>query len=258
MSDMKVVASQSGGVATLLIQRPQRRNALDYETMELLVSNLEALAAMPAVKAIVIAGAGDYFCAGGDLSGLIGEGFLAQHRGRAGYARLLKGIEDCPKPTIAKVHGDCIGGGVGLALACDLVIAAEAARFKLPEIKLGLFPMMVMAVLLKNLPRKKALELMFTGGAIDAPQALEYGMISRVAARDELDQATEELAERIASFSGATLRLGKEAYLACQGMGRDEAMDYLHTMLTIAANTEDAVEGVSAFFAKRKPEWKEA
>ena len=254
---MTVEFSQQGRVGTLLINRPERRNALDSATLQLLVDNLGALAQMDSVSCVIITGAGDKcFCAGGDLSSISGGSFLDQHNGRSGYMKLLQAMDAFPKPLIARVNGMVRGGGVGLALACDMIIATEDSDFGTPEIKLGLFPMMVMALMVRNLPRKKAMELMFTGGKVSATEAKELGMINVVVPREELDKATQSMAETISGYSPAIVQLGKEAFLNMQGMPYKEALQYLQGMLTIAVNTEDAMEGISAFMSKRSPEWK--
>jgi enoyl-CoA hydratase len=254
---MSVEYSQKGAVGTLMINRPKRRNALDSETLKLLVENLDALSKLDTVSVVVVTGAGDKcFCAGGDLSSIAGGNFLDQHNGRSGYLELLTALERFPKPLIARVNGLVMGGGFGLALACDMIVATESADFGTPEIKLGLFPMMVMALMIRNLPRKKAMELMYTGGKISAVEARDLGMVNLVVAHSELDSAVEGLASKVASFSPAILRLGKEAFSNMQGMPYREALQYLHGMLTLTVNTDDAMEGISAFLSKRSPEWK--
>lgn len=254
---MTVEFSQKGRVGTLLINRPERRNALDSETLRLLVENLDALSQLDTISCVIITGSGDKcFCAGGDLSSISGGSFLDQHNGRSGYMNLLQAMERFPKPLIARVNGMVRGGGVGLALACDMVVATDDSDFGTPEIKLGLFPMMVMALMLRNMPRKKAMELMFTGGKVSAKEARDLGMINLVVPRSELDNATHKVANTISGYSPAIVQLGKEAFLNMQGMPYKEALQYLQGMLTIAVNTEDAMEGISAFLSKRSPEWK--
>ena len=254
---MTVEFSQQGSVGTLLINRPERRNALDSNTLRLLVENLTALSQLDTVSCVIITGAGEKcFCAGGDLSSISGGSFFDQHNGRSGYLNLLQAMEQFPKPLIARINGMVRGGGVGLALACDMIVATDDSDFGTPEIKLGLFPMMVMALMLRNLPRKKAMELMFTGGKVSAEEARDLGMINLVVPRSELDSATMAMAETIGSYSPAIVQLGKEAFQNMQGMPYKEALNYLHGMLTLAVNTEDAMEGISAFLSKRPPEWK--
>lgn len=254
---MSVVLTQKDAVARMMIDREPRRNALDSATLELMIKHIHELNSQAEVAVLVMTGAGEKcFCAGGDLSGLTGGGFLSQHEGRSSYMKLLKALHETPKLTVARVRGDALGGGLGLAMACDLVLAAETARFGTPEIKVGLFPMMVMALLLRNMPRKKAMEIMFTGGKITAAQAEDWGMINHCWPVEDFDAKVEALLEQVSGFSPAILRLGKEAFINMQGMAYGDSLSYLHGMLTLAANTEDAVEGVTAFLQKRRPEWK--
>jgi enoyl-CoA hydratase len=254
---MTVEFSQKGAVGTLTINRPERRNALDSETLQLFVENLDVIANLDTVSVLIITGAGDKcFCAGGDLTSIAGSSFIDQHNGRSGYLELLQAMDRFPKPSIARINGLVRGGGLGLTLACDMVVSREDTDFGTPEIKLGLFPMMVMALMLRNMPRKKAMELMFSGGKVSANEARDLGMINQVVPASELDSAVNALADRIAGYSPAILKLGKDAWGNMQGMPYRESLQYLHGMLTLAVNTEDAMEGISAFLGKRTPEWK--
>lgn len=254
---MTIEFSQQGSIGTLLINRPERRNALDSETLRLFIENLDALAKLDSISCVIITGAGDKcFCAGGDIGSITTGSFLDRHENRRGYMDMLLAIDRFPKPLIARVNGLVRGGGVGLALACDMVVATDDSDFGTPEIKLGLFPMMVMALMLRNLPRKKAMEMMFTGEKLTAQEALNFGMINAVVPRADLNNATLSLAETISGYSPTILQLGKEAFINMQGMPYRESLQYLQGMLTIAVNTEDAMEGISAFLSKRTPEWK--
>ncbi len=145
---------------------------------------------------------------------------------------------------------------MGLALACDLVVARESAGFGTPEINVGLFPFMIMALIYRNVPRKKANEMILLGDRMTAHEALEAGLVNRVVADDEFQATVDEVAGRLAAKSPALMRLGKDAMFRQQDMALHDALEYLHAQLTIALSTEDVVEGVSAFFEKREPEWK--
>jgi enoyl-CoA hydratase/carnithine racemase len=246
-----------GPAAWITIDRDAKRNALDRATLEGLGRALDLAAASPEVRAIVLTGAGSKaFCAGGDLSSMQADGFLAKHEGRGRYVELLEKIERSPKPIVARVNGDALGGGLGLALACDIVVAAEHASFGTPEVKVGLFPMMISAVILRNVPRKKAFELCLTGGKLSAADAVRWGLANKVVAAADLDTATDELTTELAKKSPAVLRIGREALQMASGMSYRESLHYLKTMLTVNANLDDAVEGVTAFLQKRDPEWK--
>jgi enoyl-CoA hydratase/carnithine racemase len=178
------------------------------------------------------------------------------HGDRRGFLTLFRAMREVGKPIIARVQGHCLAGGLGLMVACDLAVAGERATFGTPEIKRGLFPMMIMALIFRNVGRKKGMELILTGERIDAHEAERIGLINRVVADDELDQAVLELASRIASYSPAILKLGRDAFYAQDDLPLEKALDYLHTQLTLNTMTEDAAEGVMAFFQKREPQWK--
>jgi enoyl-CoA hydratase len=162
----------------------------------------------------------------------------------------------CGKPVIARVNGHALAGGFGLAAACDIVIAADTATFGAPEVKVGLWPMMITAVLQRAVPHKVALELMMTGRRIDAAEAQRIGIVSRVVPLADLDGAIDETVEALAALSPAVLRMGKDAFYAVEDLGFDAALDHLHNGLTATAMTEDAAEGVAAFLQKRAPEWR--
>ncbi len=245
-------------VATLTIDRPQRRNALSRAVVVGLTQQIQALGEDPDVGVIVITGAGEKtFCAGGDLGDQVGDaGPLGMHHDRGAFVELLRAQRSSTRPLIARVNGHALGGGFGLALGCDLVVASENATFGMPEIKVGLFPMMIMAVVSRNIGRKAATELMLTGERISAEKAIEYGIANRAVPAHELDATVDALADRIAGFSPAILRLGREAFYRTQDMGFDEALYSLQAMLTVNALSEDTAEGVTAFFSGRKPEWK--
>jgi enoyl-CoA hydratase/carnithine racemase len=243
--------------AWLTIDREAKRNSLDPATLEGLKRGVEMACATDDVHVIVLTGAGEKaFCAGGDLSSMQGEGFLARHEGRSTYVGVLEAFERSTKPVVGRLNGDALGGGLGLALACDVVVAAQHAQLGTPEVKLGLFPFMISALILRNFPRKKAYELCFTGGKISSEEAARWGIVNRVVPASELDVATGEVVAELAKKSPAVLRLGREALAMMQGMNYRESLHYLKTMLTLNANLEDAMEGVSAFLGKREPEWK--
>lgn len=258
MTDELIKIERDDTVATVTIDREQRRNALSQQTVEQLSDAFEGLGDDEQLRAIVLTGAGDKaFSSGGDLGDQqAGGGPLGMHKGRAKFADLLIAMNRCPKPIIARVNGKALGGGFGLVLNCDLAVAASDAQFGTPEIKVGLFPMMITAVIQRNLHRKHALELMLTGQRIDAQRALEIGVVNRVAKEGELDAAVDELVGRVASFSPAILGLGRQAFYDTQDMGFEQALRALQSELTINTLAEDAAEGIMAFLGKREPEWK--
>lgn len=255
MGDVKIEKNE--GLATITIAREERRNALSSGVVEELIGALEDLGVDDDVRVIVLTGAGDKaFCAGGDISDMSPEdGMLAMHHKRGRFADLMVAMHDCHKPIIGRINGQALGGGFGLALNCDICVSSEDALFGTPEIKLGLFPMMIMAVIVRNIGRKAAMELMLTGSRIDAQRALEMGVVNRVVPADNLDDAVSELADRISGFSPAILRLGRQAFYDTQDMGFEESLRHLHGQLTINTMTEDASIGVMAFMSKSTPEW---
>jgi enoyl-CoA hydratase/carnithine racemase len=246
-------------VARITMNRPESRNALSPEVMAGLDTGLARAKADTDVRVAVLTGAGDKaFCAGGDLggSGFQGKGFTDRHHDRRAFADLFRSLNRLGKPVIARVRGHCLAGGFGLALGCDLVVASDDSSFGTPEVKRGLFPMMIMATIFRNVGRKKGLELILTGDRIDAHEALRFGLVNHVVPAEQLDAKVDELAGKIAAMSPAVVRLGRDAFYAMSDMGFDEALTYLQSMLTINVGTEDAVEGIQAFLEKRDPVWK--
>src|SRR5581483_10618944 len=199
MEEREVRYEVTGAQARLTIDREAARNALSPAVVSGLIECIGKAEADPAVRAVVLTGAGDrVFCAGGDLGGMSGEGFLAGHDGRRGYGQLLMRIQSCSKPTVARINGHALAGGLGLVLACDLAVASDAAGFGTPEIDRGLFPMMMMALLQRHLGRKRALQLVLLGERMTAAQALEWGIVNQVVPAAQLDTATAALAEKLA------------------------------------------------------------
>lgn len=243
--------------ATITLDDPDRRNPLSTETMGRLAEAIAAGASDPEIRVIVITGAGDRaFSAGGDLAGGFVDDPLALHEARGAFAGLLLALRGAGKPTLARVNGHALAGGFGLAAACDIVIAVEEATFGTPEINVGLWPMMITAVLQRSMPARAALELMMTGRRIDAAEARDLGVVSRVVPGAGLDAAVDETVAALASKSAAVLRLGRDAFYAVQDMDIETALRHLQNGLTAVALTEDATEGVAAFIEKRSPEWK--
>ena len=171
------------------------------------------------------------------------------------YARLLKQMARCGKPLVARVNGPCLAGGMGLMLSCDVVIARNDAYFCTPEVNVGIFPMMVGALLYRNLPRKKAVDMVLTGRKIPAPKAECMGMITRAVEPDQLDVEVEDTLKMLVSKSPIGTRIGKEAFRVMSDMPFDAAVDYLCEALGRVMSTQDAVEGMTAFLQKRPPKF---
>ncbi|GMQ85799.1 MAG: enoyl-CoA hydratase-related protein [Acidimicrobiia bacterium] len=247
----------SGGRATITIDDPERRNPLSNAAMAEMAAAIHEVCADDAVRVIVITGAGeDVFSAGGDLSGGFVDAPLAGHGDRAALPELFRAMRRCDQPVVARVNGHAYGGGLGLVAASDLAICAEHARLGTPEITVGLWPMVITAVLKPLVPRRALFEMMLTGRRFDAAEAQRLGLVNRVAAADELDAAVDDLVEQLSANSPAVMALGKRAFYAVEDMDLDTALDYLHHGLTAVASTEDAAEGIEAFLDKRPPEWR--
>jgi enoyl-CoA hydratase/carnithine racemase len=252
-----VLFTVAEGVATLTINRPERRNALSWEVVDQLRARVGEAKAAPEVRVVVLTGAGDKaFSAGADLSGMAeGAGFLDLHSARGEMARLFHDLWTLGKPTIARVRGYALAGGFGLALTCDLVVAAEDAQFGTPEINVGLWPFMITVPLCRSMPPKKALELMMTGRRVDAHEAEVLGFVTRVVPVAELDDTVASLASSLAAKSPAVMRLGRDAFYAVWDANAADALALLHSQLTLTTLTEDAKEGIAAFAEKRAPRW---
>ena len=256
MDQREVRYEVEGGTARLTIDREAARNALSPLVVQQLIEGLERADSDSAVRCVVLTGAGQkVFCAGGDLGGMTGDGFLSGHEGRRGYGLLLQKFQQVKKPTIARVNGHALAGGIGLVLACDLAVASADAGFGTPEIDRGLFPMMLMALLQRHLGRKRALEMVLTGDRLTAQQAMEWGLVNRVVAASELDVATKTLADKLAGKSQAILGLGRRAFFTAEDLPLGQAVEFLASQLSLNVLTEDAAEGVTAFLEKRPAKW---
>lgn len=255
---MDVLYERSGHVATVTINRPEARNAMNGSVLAGLRGAIGRARDDDLARVVVMTGAGDRaFCAGADLkSAITTAGALESHHERALLADLFIEMAGLGKPVIARVNGHALAGGFGLAMACDIVVAADSATFGTPEINVGLWPMMISAVLIRAMPPKVALELMMTGRRVDAGEALQLGFVNRVVPLADLDAAVEEVAGELGSKSPALMRLGRDSFYTILGMDFHSALRHLQSMLTITTLAEDSAEGVRAFAEKRPPVWK--
>jgi len=253
----EVLCEVADGVATLTINRPDRRNAMSWSVLRSLRGHLADIRDDPAARVVVLTGAGDRaFCAGADLGGMAeGAGYLDLHDARGELAGFFRDLWELGKPTIARVRGYALAGGMGLALSCDLVIAADDAQFGTPEIDVGLWPYMITIPLVRSMPPKKALELMMTGRRVTAAEAATIGFVTQVVPVAELDDAVAALAENLASKPPGVLRLGRDSFYATWDLAAADALRLLHPMLTVTTGSEDAAEGIAAFLEKRPPNW---
>jgi 3-hydroxypropionyl-coenzyme A dehydratase len=248
----------SDGVATVMLDNPEKRNMLSGQMLAELVDAIKAARDSEEVRAVVLTGAGDKaFCAGADLGGFAADLPLVQkHFASDLFLEFFRLMPRLGKPSLCAVNGHVLAGGMGLALSCDLVIAKEGATFGTPEINVGAFPYMIMAIIYRNVPRKKVNEMMLLGERLSAEQAVEYGLANKVVAAGEFDAAVADWAGKLASKSPVLMRLGHDAMYRQQDMAVDEALEFLRSQLSLTFSTEDIVEGVSAFFEKREPQWK--
>jgi len=246
------------GVATIALDQPDTRNALSDELLDELIAAFEDARADPAVHCVVLTSTHErIFSAGANLGGFAADVPLAhKHFGTERFPRLFRTIGELGKPTICAANGHVLAGALGIALACDLILAREGARFGTPEINVGVFPFMIMALIYRNVPRKKTNELLLLGEQISAAEAERIGIVNKVFAPDEFEAGVREWAEKLAGKSPLVMRLGKDAMFRQQDMAFFDALDFLRSQLTIAFSTEDIQEGVKAFFEKREPEWK--
>jgi len=242
------------GIARFTINRESRRNAISLDAIALFLKHLDEASADPDVRVVSITGAGEKaFCSGADLTGAV-DGKI--ERGFKNYADLLKKLAGYPKPVLARVNGACMAGGMGLMLACDIVIAKDDAAFGTPEVNVGLWPMMIGALIYRNVLRKKAMEMVLLGERLSAAQALELGLITRSVPSDKLDDEVEHVLQSLAAKSPIGMKIGKEAFYAMGDMPFENAIDFLCGKIAEVAATEDAAEGITAFIEKRKPVFK--
>jgi enoyl-CoA hydratase len=258
VAEKELLYEVSDGVATLTLNRPDQRNALNAELLTQLVEGVKAARDDDAVRAVVLTGAGDkVFCAGADLGGFAADVALVEkHFASDLFLEFFRLMPRLGKPSLCAANGHVLAGGMGLALSCDLLIAKEGARFGTPEINVGAFPYMIMAIIYRNVPRKKVNEMMLLGEQISAEDAVTFGLANKVVPADEFEAAVDEWAAKLASKSPVLMRLGHDAMYRQQDMALDDALEFLRSQLSLTFSTEDIQEGVKAFFEKREPDWK--
>jgi enoyl-CoA hydratase/carnithine racemase len=245
-------------VATIELDAPETRNALADAVLDELLDAFAAAKADPAVRVVVLASTHPTtFSSGGNLREFTAPAPLAEkHAATDRFPRLFRAIGDLGKPTLCAAGGHVLAGALGLALACDLIVAKEGATFGTPEINVGVFPFMIMALIYRNVPRKATNELLLLGERIDAHEARRLGIVNRVVPADEFDAVVADWAGRLAAKSPLMMRLGKDAMFRQMDLPFAEALELLHHNLTLAFSTEDLQEGVAAFMEKRPPEWR--
>lgn len=255
MTDLEYMIK--GPVAWITIDREKQGNTISPEATRLFLDYLDRAEADPETRAVCITARGRrVFCSGADLGGAM----QAEPEEKAGlfarYAGLLARISRFPKPTLARINGHCLAGGTGFMLACDLVIARDDVLFGTPEVNVGLFPMMIGALIFRNVLRKKAMEMILLGEKLSAAQALDMGMVTRVCPESSFDREVDAVLAALTAKSPIGLRLGKQAFNAVEGMALEPALTRLAESLQAVAATRDAAEGIRAFMEKRQPVFK--
>ena len=254
----KIKLEVADGVATITLDDPETRNALSDQLLTELLDALRAVKEDDDARVVVLASSHEkVFSAGGNLGGFAADAPTAHKYFATGlFPQVFIELGELGKPSIVAASGHVLAGSLGIALACDLIVAKDTAGFGTPEINVGLFPFMIMALIYRNVPRKKTTEMLLLGDRLTAEEAREAGIVNKVVPAEEFDAAVAEWAQKLASKSPLVMKLGKDAMWRQLDMPLMDALDYLRSQLTIELQTEDAIEGVTAFFEKREPEWK--
>ena len=251
-----ILVEADGPVARVTMNRPDKRNALSLAHMRELADCLRAIGEAREAHVVVLAGNGPAFCAGHDLSEMIGRDPEAYRRIFDVCCELMETVQAIPQPVIGQVHGVATAAGCQLAATCDLVVASEEARFATPGVRIGLFCSTPMVALSRAIGRKKAMEMLLTGDFISAKAALAEGLVNRVVPAGELEAETRRLAEKICEASPLVVGVGKQAFYRQVEMPVEQAYAYTKEIMSFNASFADAQEGMCAFLEKRKPEWK--
>ncbi|MEO8745014.1 MAG: enoyl-CoA hydratase-related protein [Candidatus Dormiibacterota bacterium] len=254
----QVLVAVERNVATVTLNRPEQRNPLSGAMLRDLAAAFRWCRQAEEVRAVVLTGAGDRaFCAGADLSSFNGTMTdLERHRSRELFIDLFEVMEELGKPIVGRINGHALAGGLGLACSCDLLVSTDTATFGTPEINIGIWPMMIQAILARNLPRKILLEMEMLGDRWTATQMQSFGVINRVVRHDQLDLAVKDITDKLVKKSPIALRLGRDSFYHQQDMEFRAALTYLHSQFTLVTLTEDSKEGIKAFFEKREPDFK--
>lgn len=250
-----ILVESDGPITTVVMNRPEKRNALSVAHMLELTACLKAIAEQRSAAVVILRGNGPVFCAGHDLGEMVGQSPEDYRRIFAICTDLMETIQGIPQPVIAQVHGVATAAGCQLVATCDLAVAAEDARFATPGVKIGLFCSTPMVALSRAIGRKQAMEMLLTGAFISAQQALDFGLVNRVVPSSELETTTRGLAEQIASASQLVVGIGKQAFYRQLDMPQPQAYDYASEVMAFNATFADAQEGMCAFLEKRKPSW---
>ena len=251
-----ILFEMDGAMAHVTMNRPEKRNALSLAHMQELIDCLKSVGESKEAQIVVLGGNGPAFCAGHDLSEMVGRDPEFYRHLFDVCCELMETIQAIPQPVIARVHGVATAAGCQLAATCDLVVAAEEARFATPGVKIGLFCSTPMVALSRAVGQKKAMEMLLTGDFISAEEALAEGLVNKVVPSEELEAETEKLAGKIAEASPLVVGVGKRAFYRQIEMPVEQAYAYTKEVMSFNASFADAQEGICAFLEKRKPEWK--
>jgi enoyl-CoA hydratase/carnithine racemase len=254
----EIRCERKGSALWIWIDREDRRNAINPAVIAGIHEAVQGAMADRELRALVLSGVGTKaFCAGADLSKGTDTFQAMPDEPTTDFGRLARAVKSLGIPLIARVNGDCVAGGMGLLALCDLAIASDQARFGLPEVKVGVFPMQVLVLLRSQMHARHINELCLTGKLIGAARALDMAIVNDIAPYDELDARIEQLLAQLRSASPAALRRGKQAIFAMETMAFHEALAFAEAQIALAAKSSDAVEGLKAFNEKRKPGWAE-
>lgn len=253
--DLDVRVRDDELVVYATITRPESRNALNETVVQGLLSVTAAADESPA-RVLVVEAEGDVFSAGGDFTEMPLGGSAQEYRESfGGLSELMLAFRECSALTIAAVDGECLAGGLGLAAACDFVVASESTTFATPEVQVGLFPVQAMVPIMRTVPEKRGLELLFTGRRIDAAEAHDMGLVTDVHPDHEFDEHLDSFVRALAASSPVMIAMGKEAYYEQKGRDFESALAYCKEMIALMAMSEDTEEGIEAFMMDREPEW---
>jgi enoyl-CoA hydratase len=253
----QVLLTSAGHIAMVTLNRAEQRNPLSATMLRDLTSALRWCKDENDVRVVVLTGAGRVFCAGADLSSFDGDtSAVDKFRSRDLFVELFFLMAELGKPIVGRINGHALAGGFGLACSCDILVAVDTAAFGTPEINVGIWPMMIQAILSRNIPRKALLEMEMLGDRWTAAQLQSLGVVNRVVPHERLDSTVDEIAERLARKSPVAMRLGRDSFYRQQDMDFRAAMHYLHGQFLLVSQTEDSREGIKAFFEKREPDFK--
>ena len=253
----QVLLVADGHVATVTLNRPEQRNPLSAAMLRDLAAAFQWCRDESDVRVVILTGGGRVFCAGADLSSFDGEMTgLERYRSRDLFVDLFILMAELGKPIVGRINGHALAGGLGLACSCDILVSVDTATFGTPEINVGIWPMMIQAILSRSIPRKVLLEMEMLGDRWTATQLQSLGIINRVVPLEQLDSAVKEIADQLAKKSPVAMRLGRDSFYRQQDMDFRAALHYLHGQFLLVSQTEDSREGIKAFFEKREPDFK--